>query len=97
MGARAHGLRATLLKVTRLSDVHGLAGAERIGYSSIFRGLPDSADKEFIRGLTTWVFERTSERHMGVMVRQARRADRLKDFGPPQPQLPNSVPWAPVY
>ncbi|MGY6215923.1 polyprenyl synthetase family protein [Methylolobus aquaticus] len=39
---------------------HGLAGAALHEYSEIYRNLPDSRDKQFIRGLVTWVFERTS-------------------------------------
>ncbi|MGB5833773.1 MAG: polyprenyl synthetase family protein [Thiohalocapsa sp.] len=38
---------------------HGLAGAALYEYDGIFGGLPDSRDKQFIRGLVTWVFERT--------------------------------------
>jgi geranylgeranyl diphosphate synthase type II len=38
---------------------HGLAGAALHEYSGIFDALPDSRDKQFIRGLVTWVFERT--------------------------------------
>ncbi len=38
---------------------HGLAGAALNEYTYIFDGLPDSRDKQFIRGLVTWVFERT--------------------------------------
>lgn len=37
---------------------HGLAGAALKEYASLYDGLPDSRDKEFIRGLPTWVFER---------------------------------------
>lgn len=37
---------------------HGLAGAALKEYASIYDGLPDSRDKQFIRGLPTWVFER---------------------------------------
>jgi geranylgeranyl diphosphate synthase, type II len=38
---------------------HGLAGAALNEYNNIYEDLPDSKDKQFIRGLTTWVFERT--------------------------------------
>jgi geranylgeranyl diphosphate synthase type II len=38
---------------------HGLAGAALHEYASLFDGLTDSRDKRFIRGLVTWVFERT--------------------------------------
>ncbi|MES1265075.1 MAG: polyprenyl synthetase family protein, partial [Variovorax sp.] len=38
---------------------HGLAGAALHEYASVFDHLPDSRDKRFIRGLVTWVFERT--------------------------------------
>ncbi len=38
---------------------HGLAGAALHEYTAIFDPLPDSRDKAFIRGLATWVFERT--------------------------------------
>jgi len=38
---------------------HGLAGAALNEYTHIYGGLPDSRDKQFIRGLATWVFERT--------------------------------------
>lgn len=38
---------------------HGLAGAALKEYASLYADLPDSRDKEFIRGLPTWVFERT--------------------------------------
>ena len=38
---------------------HGLAGAALKEYASIYDSLPDSRDKQFIRGLPTWVFERT--------------------------------------
>lgn len=37
----------------------GLAGAALHEYAGIFDPLPDSRDKQFIRGLATWVFERT--------------------------------------
>jgi len=37
----------------------GLAGAALHEYAGIFDALPDSRDKQFIRGLATWVFERT--------------------------------------
>jgi geranylgeranyl diphosphate synthase type II len=38
---------------------HGLAGAALHEYTCIYDDLPDSRDKQFIRGLVTWVFERT--------------------------------------
>lgn len=38
---------------------HGLAGAALHEYACIYDDLPDSRDKQFIRGLVTWVFERT--------------------------------------
>jgi geranylgeranyl diphosphate synthase, type II len=38
---------------------HGLAGAALHEYACIYDALPDSHDKQFIRGLVTWVFERT--------------------------------------
>jgi geranylgeranyl diphosphate synthase, type II len=38
---------------------HGLAGAALHEYACIYEGLPDSRDKLFIRGLVTWIFERT--------------------------------------
>jgi len=38
---------------------HGLAGAALHEYAALFDGLPDTRDKRFIRGLVTWVFERT--------------------------------------
>ena len=38
---------------------HGLAGAALHEYAGIYDALPDSRDKQFIRGLVTWVFERT--------------------------------------
>jgi len=38
---------------------HGLAGAALHEFDNVFGGLPDSRDKAFIRGLATWVFERT--------------------------------------
>jgi len=41
------------------SVAHGLAGAALHEYSCIYDDLPHSIDKEFIRGLVTWVFERT--------------------------------------
>jgi geranylgeranyl diphosphate synthase type II len=37
---------------------HGLAGAARHEFEGIFGSRPESRDKEFIRGLVTWVFER---------------------------------------
>jgi geranylgeranyl diphosphate synthase type II len=39
---------------------HGLAGAALHEFDGIFKGLPDTRDKQFIRGLVTWVFERTA-------------------------------------
>ena len=39
---------------------HGLAGAALHEFFLIFTGLPDSRDKQFIEGLITWVFERTT-------------------------------------
>ena len=41
---------------------HALAGAALHECEAIYRGLPDSKDKQFIRGLVTWVFERTEAR-----------------------------------
>jgi geranylgeranyl diphosphate synthase, type II len=38
---------------------HGLAGAALHEFAEIFDALPESRDKQFIRGLVTWVFERT--------------------------------------
>ena len=38
---------------------HGLAGAALHEFAAIFDALPESRDKQFIRGLVTWVFERT--------------------------------------
>jgi geranylgeranyl diphosphate synthase, type II len=38
---------------------HGLAGAALHEFAGIFGRLPASRDKEFLRGLITWVFERT--------------------------------------
>jgi geranylgeranyl diphosphate synthase type II len=37
---------------------HGLAVADRHEFEGIFGSRPESRDKEFIRGLVTWVFER---------------------------------------
>lgn len=37
---------------------HGLAGAALHEYSCIYDALPASRDKDFIKGLVTWVFER---------------------------------------
>ena len=37
---------------------HGLAGAALEEYAAAYDGVPDSRDKRFIQGLTTWVFER---------------------------------------
>jgi len=39
---------------------HGLVGAAQHEYSLLYDGLPASRDKDFIRGLVTWVIERTS-------------------------------------
>jgi geranylgeranyl diphosphate synthase type II len=41
------------------SVAHALAGAALHECSCIYNDLPDSTDKDFIAGLTTWVFERT--------------------------------------
>lgn len=38
---------------------HGLAGAALHEFAGLFDTLPESRDKQFIRGLVTWVFERT--------------------------------------
>jgi len=38
---------------------HGLAGAARHEFRSLFGDLPESRDKQFIEGLVTWVFHRT--------------------------------------
>jgi len=38
---------------------HGLAGAALYEFSRTFAAIPESRDKTFIRGLVTWVFERT--------------------------------------
>ena len=38
---------------------HGLAGAALHEYALIYGGLPDGRDKRFIRGLVTWVLERS--------------------------------------
>jgi geranylgeranyl diphosphate synthase type II len=40
------------------ATAHGLAGAALHEYACVYGGLPHSRDKEFIRGLVTWVFER---------------------------------------
>jgi geranylgeranyl diphosphate synthase type II len=40
------------------SIAHGLAGAALHEYTGIYGDLPDSRDKQFVRGLVTWVFER---------------------------------------
>jgi geranylgeranyl diphosphate synthase type II len=40
------------------SVAHGLAGAASHEYAHIYGNLSDSADKRFIGGLVTWVFER---------------------------------------
>ncbi|HVZ06303.1 polyprenyl synthetase family protein [Rhodopila sp.] len=37
---------------------HGLAGAALHEYATIYRGLPDTRDTRFIRGLATWIFHR---------------------------------------
>jgi len=37
----------------------GLAGAALHEFAGIFGGLPASRDKDFLRGLVTWIFERT--------------------------------------
>ena len=37
---------------------HGLAGAALKEYATIYGDLPQSRDKDFIRGLPTWIFER---------------------------------------
>lgn len=39
---------------------HGLAGAASMEYEAVYNHLPESRDKQFIRGLITWVFERNS-------------------------------------
>lgn len=39
---------------------HGLAGAAQHEFSLIFAEVPESRDKQFVKALTTWVFERTS-------------------------------------
>lgn len=38
---------------------HGLAGAALHEFEKIYGDVPESRDKQFIRGLVTWVFERT--------------------------------------
>jgi geranylgeranyl diphosphate synthase type II len=38
---------------------HGLAGAALHEYAGIFDALPASRDKDVVRGMVTWVFERT--------------------------------------
>jgi len=38
---------------------HGMAGAALHEFDSVFAAVPDSRDKAFIRGLVTWVIERT--------------------------------------
>lgn len=38
---------------------HGLAGAALHEHERIYADIPDSRDKQFIEGLTTWIFERT--------------------------------------
>jgi geranylgeranyl diphosphate synthase type II len=37
---------------------HGLAGAALHEYSLLYNNIPNSRDKDFIKGLVTWVFER---------------------------------------
>ncbi len=37
---------------------YALAGAALHEFSTIFGGLPDSRDKDFLHGLALWVFER---------------------------------------
>ena len=39
---------------------HGMAGAALHEYAQLFSTLPESRDKQFIEGLVTWVFERSS-------------------------------------
>jgi geranylgeranyl diphosphate synthase type II len=69
-GSRAQRTKAEVEWVRALMDTygsvdyargiaHGLAGAALHEYACIYGALPDSRDKEFIRGLVTWVFERT--------------------------------------
>jgi len=41
------------------SIAHGMAGAALHEFEIAFGGVPASRDKDFIRGLVTWVFERT--------------------------------------
>jgi geranylgeranyl diphosphate synthase type II len=41
---------------------HALAGAALHEFERIYARIPDSRDKQFIRGLVTWVFERTESR-----------------------------------
>jgi geranylgeranyl diphosphate synthase type II len=68
-GSRSQRTKAQVRWVRHLMDehgsveysraiAHGLAGAALHEYDSIYAGLPDSRDKQFIRGLATWVFER---------------------------------------
>ena len=38
---------------------HGLAGAALHEFAAMFGRLPASRDKDFLRGLVTWIFERT--------------------------------------
>jgi geranylgeranyl diphosphate synthase type II len=38
---------------------HGLAGAALHEFDALFNGVKPSRDKDFLRGLATWVFERT--------------------------------------
>jgi geranylgeranyl diphosphate synthase type II len=39
---------------------HGLAGAALHEFWQLFGELPESSDRDFVEGLTTWVFERTA-------------------------------------
>jgi geranylgeranyl diphosphate synthase type II len=41
---------------------HALAGAALHEFDGIYGRVPDSRDKQFIRGLVTWVFERTESK-----------------------------------
>ena len=38
---------------------HALAGAASVEFERLYGHLPESDDKAFVRGLPTWVFERT--------------------------------------
>jgi len=38
---------------------HALAGAALHEYAGIYQGLPETRDKQFIRGLATWIFHRS--------------------------------------